>query len=64
MVSKDNDKVECAACESVKPGTEPHQGQKKNVKPLFSFVLHYLGEPSHLTAGGRVKVGETNFHLW
>ena len=37
MVYNDSDKVECAACGSLKPGSEPHQGQKKDVKPLFSF---------------------------
>ena len=37
MVNNDSDKVECAACGSLKPGAEPHQAQKKDDKPLFSF---------------------------
>ena len=37
MVSNDSDKVQCAACGSVKPGAEPNQGQKKKPKSLFSF---------------------------
>ena len=37
MVNNDSDKVECEASGSLKPGAEPHQGQKKDVKPLFSF---------------------------
>ena len=37
MVNNDREKVECAACGSLKPGAEPTQGQTKEVKPLFSF---------------------------
>ncbi|KAJ7392582.1 hypothetical protein OS493_010231 [Desmophyllum pertusum] len=37
MVRNDSDKVECAACGTLKPGAEPSQDQKKDIKPSFSF---------------------------
>ncbi|XP_078378795.1 E3 SUMO-protein ligase RanBP2-like isoform X2 [Oculina patagonica] len=37
MVRNDSDKIECVACGTLKPGAEPSQGLKKDVKPLFSF---------------------------
>ena len=38
MVNNDSDKVECAACESLKPRAETNPGQKKELKSLFSFA--------------------------
>ena len=37
LVRNNSDKVECAACGSLKPGAEPSKEQTKDVKPLFSF---------------------------
>ena len=37
MVRNDRDKVECAACGSLKPGPEPNQEQTKDAKSLFSL---------------------------
>lgn len=37
MVRNHSDKVECAACLSLKPGAELSHGQNKDTKPLFSL---------------------------
>ncbi|PFX33905.1 E3 SUMO-protein ligase RanBP2 [Stylophora pistillata] len=58
MVINDSDKVECIACGSIKPGAEPSQGQKKEVKPSFLFGSGASSSGEDLTSGFGVSVQE------